>query len=123
MLLRVSMPRVWFRMVRNERPTWASVLGSPPRSIAITTSAPIARTTSTGTLLVTPPSTSRRPSISTAENRLGIAMLARSARARSPPSRTTISPVEMSVATARNGTGSSSKSRTVRTGRVKPRSR
>ncbi len=92
-------------------------------SMAITTSAPMARTTSTGTLLETPPSTSSRPSISTAVKTVGIAMLARMARPRSPRASTTISPLTMSVATARNGIGSWSKSRTVRTGRVKVRSR
>lgn len=92
-------------------------------SIAITTSAPIARTTSTGTLFETPPSTSSLPSSSTGEKTVGIAMLARMARARSPSLSTTISPLAMSVATMRNGIGSRSKSRTVRTGRVRLRSR
>ena len=46
-------------------------------SMAITTSAPISRTTSTGTLSDTPPSTRSLPSISTAEKAVGIAMLAR----------------------------------------------
>ena len=47
---------------------------------AITTSAPIARTTSTGRLLTSPPSPSTRPPASTGANIPGTDMLARIAR-------------------------------------------
>ena len=73
---------------------------------AITMSAPIARTTSTGKLLTSPPSTNNRPSISTGANAAGTLMLARITAESSPRSNTTASPVTKSVATARNGIGS-----------------
>ncbi len=76
---------------------------------AIRTSAPMLRAMSTGRLRTIPPSTRRRPSSSTGVNAPGTDMLARIASARSPSERTTISPVTMSVATARNGIGRSSK--------------
>ncbi len=81
---------------------------------AMTTSAQICRAMSTGTFRVRPPSPSTRPSSVTGAKTPGIDMLARSACGRSPESSTTISPVCMSVAIARNGIGSSSKSRTPR---------
>ena len=81
---------------------------------AMTTSAQVSRAMSTGTLRVRPPSPRIRPSIVTGANTPGTAMLARIARARSPLESTTISPRCMSVATARNGIGSWSKSVTSR---------
>ena len=77
---------------------------------AITTSAQVWRAMSTGTLRVRPPSPRMRPSMLTGANAPGTAMLARIDSARSPLRRTTISPFCMSVAMARNGMGSWSKS-------------
>ena len=57
-----------------------------------------------------PPSASTLPSILTGANAPGIAMLALIATESSPLSSTTIFPDSMSVATARNGIGSLSKS-------------
>ncbi len=82
-----------------------------PRLTAITTSAPIARATFTGRLSVSPPSTSSLPSISAGSIRPGTDMLARITLASSPWLKTTGLPVTRSVATARNGIGSSSKLR------------
>ena len=89
----------------------------------MTTSAHSLRATSTGMLRTMPPSASTLPSCTTGENAPGIAMLARIAVARSPLSSTTISPVTMSVATARNGIGSPSKSAAARDVRDVARSR
>ena len=61
-----------------------------------------------------PPSERMYGSSTTGENAPGIAMLARIAVAMSPWSSTTMSPVIMSVATARKGIGSLLKSVTVR---------
>ncbi len=72
-----------------------------PTLTAITRSAPIARTTSTGRLRTSPPLSSRRPSTSSGVTTPGIDMLARIAFHSSPWLSTTISPVSMSVATAR----------------------
>ena len=77
---------------------------------AITTSAHSLRASSIGRLLAMPPSTSSRPSISTGAIAPGTDMLARIACATLPRSSTTDSPVSMSVAIARNGMGSLSKS-------------
>jgi len=85
------------------------VCNPSPTSTAMMTSAPISSAASTGRLATRPPSTSSRPSSSWAAIRPGTAMLARMARPRSPSRRITTSPVSMSVATARNGIGSSSK--------------
>ena len=74
------------------------------------TSTPISRARLTGRLSTSPPSTSRRPSISTGASTPGADMLARSTVARSPERSTTGSPVSRSVASARNGVGSWSKS-------------
>ncbi|MOA10364.1 hypothetical protein D3C78_1302500 [compost metagenome] len=82
-----------------------------PISTAMTTSTPIRRATSMGMLSTMPPSTSSRPPTSTGANTAGIDMLARIACGRWPWSKTTLSPLEMSVATARNGIASLSKSR------------
>ena len=79
---------------------------------AMTTSPQSLRASSIGRLLAIPPSTSRRPSISTGAMAPGTDMLARIARDRLPRESTTASPVSMSAATARNGIGSLSKSPT-----------
>ena len=86
-----------------------------PTSITITRVAPMARTAFTGTLSATRPSTSSRPSISTGAKPPGTAMLARIALARLPERSTTWRPVSMSVAMARKGIGSRSKSCTLAT--------
>ena len=75
---------------------------------AMATCAPIAFTTSAGTLFRAPPSTSRRLSSATGVKAAGIDIVARSARANEPEPRTTASPARMSVATQRNGVGRSS---------------
>ena len=78
-----------------------------PTSTTMRMSTPMARAISTGTFSAMPPSTSSRPSRSTGENTPGADMLARMALVRSPESMITASPVSRSVATARNGVGSS----------------
>ena len=82
----------------------------------------MARAMSTGTLSAMPPSTSSRPSRSTGANTPGADRLARMAVVRSPEPITTLSPVSRSVATARNGVGSSSKLLMRATGSVSRRS-
>ena len=79
-----------------------------PRFTAMTTSAPIARATSIGKLLVSPPSTSILPSNSAGAIAPGTDMLARITFASSPSANTTTLPVTRSVATARKGMPSSS---------------
>ncbi len=79
-------------------------------STATSTHGPNAFATSIGRLSTTSPSTSRRPSHSTGGNTSGMDMLARTARARSPFAITTGSPFARSVAIARKGIGSRSKS-------------
>jgi len=86
------------------------VSGGVEMLTAMTTSAHSLRASSIGRLLAMPPSTSRRPSISTGAIAPGTAMLARIAWATLPRSSTTDSPVSMSVAIARNGIGSLPKS-------------
>jgi hypothetical protein len=113
----ISTVRVWPPMLKADF-TPALSAGLVPMSTAMMTSAPRSRATSTGRFFETPPSTSRRSSSWTGEKMPGIAMLARSARARLPSARITASPVFASVATARNGIASSSKSRTVAAGSV-----
>ncbi len=76
---------------------------------AMMTSAHSWRAWSIGRLLAMPPSTSRRPSISTGAIAPGTDMLARMACARLPRFSTIESPVSMSVAIASNGIGRSSK--------------
>ncbi len=71
-----------------------------PRSTAITTSAPSARHSDTGTGLTRPPSTSRRPSRITGANTPGMAMEARTASITLPSRSQTSRPVSISVATA-----------------------
>ncbi|MNU62679.1 hypothetical protein D3C71_519130 [compost metagenome] len=87
-------------------------------STAMTISAPMLRTTSTGRLLVKPPSTSKWLPCCTAANAPGTAILARIAVARSPLAITTSLPLPISVAIALNGIGNLSKSVTVLTGSV-----
>ena len=72
-------------------------------STAITTSAPIARQTETGTGSTSCPSTSTRPSRSTGRNTPGMDIDARTAESRSPSRKTTFSPELRSVATAAKG--------------------
>ena len=79
-----------------------------PTLTAMTMSAPIARAASTGRLLVSMPSTSIMPSNSAGATAPGTDMLARITLASSPSLKTTALPVTRSVATARNGIGSSS---------------
>ena len=84
------------------------VCGVLPTLTAMTTSAPCARATSTGTLFRIPPSASSRPSMTTGANAVGSDIVARIAREKDPLPNTTGSPFSMSVATQRNGVGSSS---------------
>jgi len=71
----------------------------PPTLTAMSTSAPMRRATSAGTLFNTPPSTSTRPSISTGEKKPGSAMVARTAAATGPSQSTTSSRATRSTAT------------------------
>ena len=109
----MSTSRVRDIIVSGERRS-AAVGGGFGTATAMTTSAQVCRAMSTGTLRVSPPSPRMRPSMLTGENTPGTAMLARIASARSPRSRTTISPLCMSVATARKGMGNWSNSATPR---------
>ena len=118
---RTMMPIIWF--------VTSSADSSPSRrasgkltSTAMITSTPIARARLTGRLSTRPPSTSRRPPISTGASTPGADMLARSTVARSPEASTTGSPVSRSVANARNGVGNWSKSVTSPTRSVALRS-
>ena len=87
------------------------VVRSTPTSTAITRSArPVCLTTSAGTLLSTPPSTSTLPSMITGAKTPGMATVARRAWASHPESKTTTSAFLMSVATQRNGVGMALKS-------------
>ena len=83
--------------------------GGSTRLTTMTTSAHRLRATSTGMFRTMPPSARMYWSVITGAKAPGMAMLARIAVARSPLSSTTISPVTMSVATARNGIGRWSK--------------
>ena len=89
-------------------------IGDSTRLTTMTTSAHISRATSTGMFRTMPPSERTMSFRGTGENAPGIAMLARIAVARSPSFNTTMSPVTMSVATARNGIGSWSNTLTIR---------
>ncbi len=82
-----------------------------PMLTAMTTSAPIWRTTSIGRLSTRPPSPRIRPRTSTGEKMPGTDMLARIASYNGPSVKTYGTPATMSVATARNGIGSLSRSR------------
>ena len=96
---------------------WTSRSGGVEGSTRFTTmtmSAQVSRAMSTGMLRTIPPSARMYLSTATGANAPGIAMLARIAVARSPLFRTTISPVTMSVAMARYGIGSWSKSGSMR---------
>ncbi len=79
-----------------------------PTLTAITRSAPIARTTSAGTLSMAPPSTSTWPSRWTGGKISGSDIVARIAEASGPRSSATGVALRMSTATARNGVGSAS---------------
>ena len=79
-----------------------------PTLIPMTTSAPIDRATSAGTLFMAPPSTSTIPSFSTGGKMSGNDMVARIAAASDPLDSTTCSAVIISTDTARNGVGRSS---------------
>ncbi len=89
---------------------WSRRSGGVEMLTAMTTSPHSRRASSIGRLSASPPSTSRRPSISTGAITPGTDMLARIACATLPLPSATAAPVSRSVATARNGTGSLSKS-------------
>ena len=89
-----------------------------PTLMATTRPAPIARTTSAGTLFITPPSTSIFPSTSTGGKASGSDIVARMASASEPLFMTTGSAERRSTATVRNGVGRSSKSSTPKYGAV-----
>ena len=72
--------------------SWSRDMSGVPMFTAMTMSAPIARTMSTGRLLTSPPSPRMRPSISTGANMPGTDMLARIAWYRRPDSKTTCLP-------------------------------
>ncbi len=110
-------------VIENGEVSSLSLSSGAPTSTAMTRSAPIALTTSTGTLLTMPPSTSSRPSTRIGANAAGTDMLPRIASARSPRPNTTASPVAMSVATARNGIDRSSNDSVLQVCRVRRRSR
>ena len=78
------------------------------RSTAITTSAPSARASDTGTGFTNPPSTSSRSSCHTGVNSPGSANEARTASATEPSRSHTSSPVRRAVATAPKRSGSDS---------------
>ena len=92
--------------VTRSRPSW-----SPFILAAITSSAPNARHTDTGTGLTKAPSTSHCRSRRTGVNRPGSEIAVRRTSARRPSCSQTSWPVRRSVVTATNGTGSSSTSR------------
>ena len=117
----VSMGGMIAQAMAMERPERVLSLASIPMPLAgstrfttMTTSAHVSRAMSTGMLRTIPPSARMYLSRVTGANAPGIAMLARMAVARSPLFRTTMSPVTMSVATARYGIGSRSKSGSMR---------
>ncbi len=99
-----------WRLTLNADVICSRLSGGVEMLTAITTVAQSLRASSIGRLLAMPPSTSKRPPISTGAIAPGTDMLARIAWATLPRSRTTDSPVSMSVASARNGTGSFRKS-------------
>ena len=87
--------------------TSSAFSGGDPTFTAITTSAPQrSRTSRTGTLSTSPPSTSFRPRYSNGAIRPGTDMLARMASVSEPSRYTTRSPVPMSVAMMDSGSGS-----------------
>ena len=86
------------------------LLGPVCTSTPITISAPIFITSSTGKLLIIPPSASNLPSISIGVKTVGIAILALKASEIFPLSSTTASPVSRSVAIHTNGIGNFLKS-------------
>ena len=89
----VSSATIWAIAPVAEMP-FTSCDAGVPTSTAITRVAPSAWATSIGKLRATMPSTSVRPSITTGVNAPGIDIEARIDSARSPPSITTISPVD-----------------------------
>ncbi len=93
----------------NSDPLTARVSPMKPTLMAMTVPAPMARTTSAGTLFIAPPSTSTMPSRSTGGKMPGSDMVARIALASTPLSRTICCAVTRSTAIARNGVGKSSK--------------
>ena len=95
--------------------------GGVPMLTATRTSAPFFRAVTTGKFSATPPSTRRRPSSSTGAKSPGKAMLARIASATFPFERTIPSPLATSVAVARKGMESLSKSSTSAAGSVRSR--
>ncbi len=120
-LWRMRIASIWLEITGALVSCWRGSSGKPT-STTMTTSTPMARAMSTGTLSAMPPSTSRRPSRSTGANTPGAERLARIAMVRSPEPSTTLSPVSRSVATARKGVGSSSKLLMRATGSVSRRS-
>ena len=78
----------------------------PPTSMEITKSAPMARTTSAGTLLSVPPSTSSWLPSATGGKMPGSDIVARIASERLPDPITTTSALRVSAATSRIGVGS-----------------
>ena len=112
---------IWLEITGALLSFWRGSSGKPT-STAMTTSTPMARAMSIGTLSVMPPSTSSRRSRSTGANTPGADRLARIALVRSPERMTIVSPFSRSVATARKGVGSSSKSPIRATGSVRRRS-
>ena len=107
----IATSSVWPSMPKSDI-ICSRVCGALPTLTAITTSAPCARATSTGTLFRMPPSASNRPSITMGANADGSDIVARMARDSEPLPRTTGTPFSMSVATQRNGVGNSSKDAT-----------
>ena len=93
---------------RNDE-SCSRVISGVPMLTAITTSAPIAFTMSTGRFLTSPPSPSILPSMSRGAKIPGTDMLPRIAMYSGPRSKTTALPSTRLVATARNGMGSRSK--------------
>ncbi len=93
---------------RNEE-SCSRVISGVPMLMAITTSAPIAFTMSTGRFFTSPPSPSILPSMSRGAKIPGTDMLPRIAMYSGPRSKTTALPSTRLVATARNGMGSRSK--------------
>ena len=94
-------------MVSSTRSS-APIGGMSIATLTATTGRPMLRAAATGTSASTPPSTSRRPSTSTAGTTPGIALDALRIVRRSPPDSLTSVPVSKSVATAMNGRGSCS---------------
>ena len=108
MLRSISTLTIWLATL-STFPSSERLSSGLPMSTAITTSAHMSRTMSTGMLRDRPPSTSSLPSTSTGEKTEGTAMLARTAVTRLPRDCTTSSPCSRSVAMALKGIGNWSK--------------